>query len=286
MSSDFRSAMRMGAKFEHGRKSNEELLKIIEDASAKAQGTTNVAMLEKLLGEIEACREIIEARNKRRVHIDKTVSDLKKKMNNWASDGILSCPVSVTPNGQLIAAILEDEDGLSENEIGGWCDELSALPNNQLHEILDGLVEEHVLTVDEDKRYHLHLLCTGRPYTDNPNKWLSERIAALPNNDSVENRVISYFFHGMMAPDDFWRPWKLYFSKGFEEPDRFSDYEDVLYRVWHALERLYDAGLLARYLIMDEVDCPYIYDFPVVGRAKTAKQKNTVGEREVPHNEV
>ena len=62
----------------------------------------------------------------------------------------------MTANAQLIASILEDEDGKTANEIACWCDELEMLSDEELQKLMNGLTKEGVISLENDRYY---LIC-------------------------------------------------------------------------------------------------------------------------------
>ena len=58
---------------------------------------------------------------------------------------------AASPNGQLVAAILEDEDGKTAEELAGWCDELAEIPDEKFSELLEGLITEGFLEKDDGR---------------------------------------------------------------------------------------------------------------------------------------
>ena len=63
-----------------------------------------------------------------------------------------------TPNGQLVAAILEDEVALTKESIAVWCSELAELSPEEMDQLLDDLVEDGVISLDGDV-YSLERIC-------------------------------------------------------------------------------------------------------------------------------
>jgi len=106
----------------------------------------------KLCDELEACREA-------------ELSWLPAQ-NDFRQKAVLNIPNAVSPNGQLVAAILEEEDGLTAEEIHCWCDELNAFDIADFQQLLDGLESEKVLSKDKNEKYHLEQLCTPDLYFD------------------------------------------------------------------------------------------------------------------------
>ena len=64
-----------------------------------------------------------------------------------------------TPNGQLVAAILEEEDGKTKEEIASWCEEMTALDDSELYMLLRDLVSDGIIEQREGGKYYLSSIC-------------------------------------------------------------------------------------------------------------------------------
>ncbi|MCQ2467687.1 MAG: hypothetical protein MJ166_09235 [Clostridia bacterium] len=112
-----------------------------------------------IMGEIDACSEILSERKKAK---DREVA----KIESWLKDknqrkiyAFKKLEYSVSPNGQLVASILEENlNGLRADEIRAWYDELLALNDDEYQVLLDALVDEGVLEY-LDEKYFLFRIC-------------------------------------------------------------------------------------------------------------------------------
>lgn len=146
-----------------GDKNNIELRQIVFDNEIKASATTNAAEVERLTEESEYCFSLIKSRVDAREEWKQNFPERKQK-------AILNLKTAVTPNGQLVAAILEDEGGLTTEEICGWCEELSVMEQSEVQAILDELVSEGVLRTTDGK-YYLYRICTETLLPEDPVYW-------------------------------------------------------------------------------------------------------------------
>lgn len=143
------------------------------------------AEMERLTGEMEAIKEILALREKYRENLSAMIERWTKDLPARKRAAVLHLPNAVSPNGQLVAAILEDEDGKSADELAGWCDELAALDAESFQALLDGLVQEKILTRDDSGLYHLQNICDERMQVD------TERILAARKGDYEARKLPS-----------------------------------------------------------------------------------------------
>ena len=118
---------------------------------------------EWLLKEMEFCKEIVESRKNAK-------EKWKAALPDRVEAAILNLETAVSPNGQLVAAILEDEDGKTAAEINAWCEELAAMEEQDIVALLDALVKEGVLEQREGK-YYLLRVCTETLFPEYPTEW-------------------------------------------------------------------------------------------------------------------
>ena len=86
-----------------------------------------------LLAEMEVCNEILVGRAKVEEAILEKRAEWDAVLEKRREAAVLNLRASATPNGQLVLSILEDEDRLDAQELHGWCDELSELPEGVFH---------------------------------------------------------------------------------------------------------------------------------------------------------
>ena len=154
-----------------GDKSDDELRQIVLNNAVKVLAAKNVAELERFNKESDYCVSLVQSRINAREEWKQNFPERKQK-------AILNLKTAVTPNGQLIAAILEDEGGLTTEEICGWCEELSAMEQSEVQAILDELVSEGVLRTTDGK-YYLYRICTETLLPEDPVHW-AMTILGLP----------------------------------------------------------------------------------------------------------
>lgn len=125
---------------------------------------------QKLLGEQNAANEILKGRKEKRDKMKASISEWEKRKEEVPYDNFLKLKAASSANGQLVAAILEDEVEMSAADLAGWCEELASLDDLAFKELLDELVKERVLTIKDDK-YRLMHVCTQTLYPDDPFEW-------------------------------------------------------------------------------------------------------------------
>lgn len=167
MASDVRQLLQQQSKKEalisHENDTTEQLKSRVVELSSLiiAAPSTEAGLAEatKFLGEMEACTEILSQREAQ----EESIKDKKKQWKNFLQarkeEAILHLETAVSPNGQLVAAILEEEDGKTAEELAGWCDELAQLPEEDFRQLLKALVDEGILR-EEEGAYYLLTPCT------------------------------------------------------------------------------------------------------------------------------
>lgn len=152
-----------------GTKSDEELRQIVlnnqQKIAAIPQNASGALLTqgEQFLAEMKFCTELLKSRQKAR-------ETWTEQLAGRREAAVLNLKTAVSPNGQLIAAILEDEDGKTEAEISAWCDELAAMEDAELADLLAALVNEGVLEM-RDNRYFLRCVCTETLFPEHPADW-------------------------------------------------------------------------------------------------------------------
>ena len=175
---------------QHKDKSDSELQQIILNNARLVAGIgtdpSSISQGYRLMGESEACNELLAQRNAERERIktgkEKWVEELQKRKD----DALLSLRAAATPNGQLVQAILEDEDSLSQMELAGWCDELASLDDEELTKLLKDLVEDGVLASSgKDGRYRLRVVC------DANQQWSSDNSIRAISHSAMRNKELA-----------------------------------------------------------------------------------------------
>lgn len=129
-------------------------------------------------GESEACSEILEKRKAKQDYESRTQEALRVASSTWESavntrrkNAILNLSAATSYHGQLIAAVLDETDNLTAQEIRQWADELTSLTDSDYNALLEDLIEEKVLLVNDEGRYSLLSLCTPELFPSNPMHW-------------------------------------------------------------------------------------------------------------------
>ncbi|MBR6039669.1 MAG: hypothetical protein IKP38_04215 [Clostridia bacterium] len=158
-----KSQAKSNALYAHRDDSDDELRQsVVKCAELVSRAGTDIRGIGegyRYMGEMEACSELLSQRKAADQGIAKQKSEWQNGLDKRKEEAILRLPNAVSANGQLIASILEDEDGKTAEEIACWCDELEMLPEEDLQKLLDDLVKEGVLSL-EDGRYYLLCPCT------------------------------------------------------------------------------------------------------------------------------
>ena len=141
--------------YEYWRKTDTEL-KIIMRNSASKVLTSTLGVSEEFdaKGDYAAAEAVLSERSARPMKI----ANMLKKLDEQQEQCLFNIRIAHTPNAQLIAAILEDEDGKGIEELQAWCDELSEIDKSDLAEILDLMVKDGVLYL-KDGKYYLLRIC-------------------------------------------------------------------------------------------------------------------------------
>ena len=147
-------------------------------AMALPATSASVPKLEQLKTESEACNAILAER--------KADADNKKNakvlwensLSSRRNAAFLNLPVAATSLGQLVAAILEDEDGKTAEEIQNWCDELEALDDSEFNALMNSLVAEGILTKREN-RFYLENICSATLFPEDAYEWGVKKLGDL-----------------------------------------------------------------------------------------------------------
>jgi len=159
----------------HSDKSDSELRDIVLNNARKVAAmplqpsAQMMAEAKKMVAESKACNAILTERQEKREALESAIENWKAEKESRAKDLILNLPAAVSSNGQLIAAILEEEK-LTADEIAGWCDELAMLDRAELDSLLEELVLEQIIALNGD-RYECINICTPSLYPEKPVEW-------------------------------------------------------------------------------------------------------------------
>ncbi len=138
-------------------------LKVIMSRAARKLLTQNIGTTEKIDNERQyaAAQAVLTVKENRKLKEEKIKTIFEDKIKK----AYLNLKAAFTPNGQLVAAILEEENSLTESEIHNWCDELQEIDDNEFHELLQNLVDDGVIgkveadDVVPEEKYQLLRMC-------------------------------------------------------------------------------------------------------------------------------
>lgn len=126
--------------------------------------------------ESKVCKAILDDRKNKKEAAENAFASWKENEQNRVNRRFLNLPAAASSLGQLIAAILEEEN-LTIDELAGWCDELAVLERSELEKLLQELVAEKILQENEG-RYECINVCTENLYPENPVEWGMKRLIA------------------------------------------------------------------------------------------------------------
>ena len=256
-------------------KPDEELKAIIRH-NAMAILTQDAIKAADMLGESKACQAILE---KRRANADSIIdrftapSDVKKK---WREEllprkrkALAKLKTAAGYHGQLVAAVLEEENGLTASQIRQWSEELTAMEDGDYAELLNNLVLEKVISAKED-RFYLLGICAGDLFPADPWAWIhnicNEKKVSLLDKEIAILKVLIKAGGPISVSDlmDFDREILLTNSVTEKEYRRYIS--QVNEHMWK-LDALVDKGILVKYSLSNKKHT--IYYFPMLGEEET-----------------
>lgn len=150
------------AKITHRNDTDEQLRATVVRCArlAATSPMTQEGLLEayKLMGEMEGCNALLEERRAARDALSAKKLEWRKERRKREDAALLALETAVSPNGQLVAAILEEENELPREQLRVWCDELAALDDESFEALMDGLEKEGVVQEEGDS-YQLIAVC-------------------------------------------------------------------------------------------------------------------------------
>lgn len=165
---------------EHKDKTDDELRQIVLNNSRKGTAMPTSATPKMIadakvwLAEAKACNAILASRRESAAERKAAIEQWEQNQESDKLKAILNLPTGITPNGQLVAAILEDEGAdMTAQEIAGWCDELGELEDADLQTLLDNLQKERIIGKKDDK-YFLRQAVTGTLYPEHCADWTAK----------------------------------------------------------------------------------------------------------------
>ena len=227
---------------QHKDKSDSELQQIrLNNASIVAGLGTDprsIAQGYQLLGEVDACNEILAQRKEERDEIQSGKKKWVEELQKRKDDALLTLRAAATPNGQLVQAILEDEDRLSRSELAGWCDELASLDDAVLDQLLKDLVEDGVLeSPDNEGRYRLRVVC------DADMQWSADNsVRAIAHSDMRHKETAKEIMFLLAMEGEPMCPEEIVEA----QKDFFDEDSGGRYSISAAMNEMLGAGILTR----------------------------------------
>lgn len=159
------------------------------------------------LAESDACLELIRQKEEAAFYMQQQEMIQKESLPVWenANDArrkkaILNLPAATSYCGQLVAAVLEEEDGLTAEEIRQWSDDLASMEDTEYKKLLADLCTEEILYCTTAGKYFLLSLCTSNLWRTKPMLWVTQQhfdyISAEIYNIKKENDWV--FFQRMI----------------------------------------------------------------------------------------
>ena len=275
---------------EHKDKSDTELRQIVLNISRKVTALPTsptpkmLADAKQWLAEAKACNAILSARSEARAARTAAIKEWQEGQEAAKLKAVMNLPTGITPNGQLVAAILEDEGtAMTAQEIAGWCDELGELEETDLQSLLDGLQRERIIGRDGDK-YFLRQAVTETLYPETTYYSVAELKELINDAYAAEAYLILQIIEGEghpMALEEIASelPGYSYLKTVFpEEGLTDEDFEWADYNFERAASYLISAGLLTRLHLGGQT----FYYYPMIGSRppmkdlKEAKRPRTV----------
>ena len=166
----------------------------------------------KYTGETRACQELLEERKRERQKEEeqrkqkeqkrKVDEDFKKTwkfgLEKRRERAILKLPAYTSLEGQIVLAILEDDGPKTQEELSGWCEELSKIDSGELKKILEGLVKEGFATKNYESETYQFLAFADEnlfPLNTNSVAWETEMLDKT--TDKEQKKAIKEIFQKM-----------------------------------------------------------------------------------------
>jgi len=115
---------------------------------------TSVAQADMLLAQMEAANRITYLRTEKKKAEINALIEFRNTLEIRKKKAILNLKAAASSNGQLITAILEDEDGKTADEFMDW-EELAELGEDGIKALLDELCKEGMIEIRDDGKYYL-----------------------------------------------------------------------------------------------------------------------------------
>ena len=157
-------------------------LRVILDQSVAARYSQDEEGARLLLAKAEACAELINKKNEAANYIEKEELNRTYSLSEWEransarrKKAISNLPAATSYHGQLVVAVLGEEDFLTAEEIRQWSDELATMGAGEYHKLLKALCDEEILCCTEDGKYSILSFCTPDLMRTDPMQWLKQR---------------------------------------------------------------------------------------------------------------
>lgn len=193
---------------EHCNKSEAELNQIVQHNYLAIHSTNDEIEAAKMLGEMKGCQEILRWRKEEEERILNEEMAIGAASADWLlglqdrkKKAAHNLPAATSYHGQLVAAILDEEDNLTAEGIRQWADELVAMDDEEYKKLLDALVDENILYINNDGNYSLLTLCTPNLFPTDQLKFLK----ILHPNLFVDTELSGILAERRRAPEKFLR---------------------------------------------------------------------------------
>ena len=131
-----------------------------------------------LMAEVEAAKRILDQRARKKKAEDAAIENYRKTVSVRRKTAILNLKAAASENGQLVTAILEDEDGKTVEDFMDW-EEFSDLGREELELFLNELCKEGMIEHREDGRYYLLEILTDHMLPQNIEKWAMRKACSI-----------------------------------------------------------------------------------------------------------
>lgn len=137
-----------------------DMLAAMKRVSMLSGNPSDVSELVKNTAIVNICKKQIEKYNQEIKMIAELDSDYKSELEGRRCAAVLNLSAALTLKGQLVVAILEDQEDLTMDMIKNWGDDFSDMTDEEFSQLLsdlckDGLIEK------EGENYSLICSCDG-----------------------------------------------------------------------------------------------------------------------------
>ncbi len=259
------------------KKSDIELSMIVSSTASQiglmdAAGTS-VAQAEELFAKMEAANRITSQREAKRQAVVNAKREYDNTLEARKKKAILNLRTAASYNGQLIIAILEDEDGKSKDDFFDW-EELSELGEDGIKKILSELCKEGMIELRDDGKYYLLEILNTSLIPHDIVKWglrkafhiCPENISDLPFAQKDVALILETFpTYKAMSTSDYMKEIEFYLD--FPEWKGYNDFSEFDLSRFKRNESMLNARLreLVRKGIMKEFGNGSVYALALLG---------------------